>query len=248
MPVFHAKSSPDHDGFFEISPEDAKHLTRVLRVKPGGTFEALLKTGELAQAILHHDEGKYRGKVKSFLKKTPATSLPLWLGVGMIRWPRLEWLVEKATELGVKRITPLLLQHSRISSEENFSQNKYERLHKIAQETLKQCARLDAPRIDKAMNLDSFLKEIFNSKVEQKIIFNEKILQPILGPNLFAKNKETVLLVGPEGGFAEAEIGMAETAGFESVSLGAVTLRAETAAIYGACVVSFLTPLEGDLT
>lgn len=236
MPVFPLEYPPDEAGYFQILPGDLKHLTQVLRHRPGDSFEIILPEGRHALALLMKEGGKIFGKVDRFLEKTTPPPLPLWLGIGMIRWPRLEWLIEKATELGVKRLTPLLLKRSRHTKIENFSELKYNRLIKISKESLKQCGRVSPLQIDRAVSFMDYLKLIpRDSPNYQKVLFNEHTLAPLLRDLPLHSDRESIFLVGPEGGFSETEIQAAEEAGFTSVSLGPSTLRAETAALYGAC-------------
>jgi 16S rRNA (uracil1498-N3)-methyltransferase len=243
MPVFIVQEQVDKQGLFKLNDQDFKHLTKVLRHQVGDLFEVLLPTGLRARAVLQGKGKKYFGKIEFIYEQKSTPRLPLWLGVGMIRWPRLEWLVEKATELGVRRLTPIRFKHSRFPSEKNISQLKINRLDKISKETLKQCARPEAPQIDAPIDFEDWLKELRSQKGEgpiQKMILHEKISQPLLAPSLLSRDHEYIFLIGPEGGFSPHEIELAEREGFQSVSLGPVILRTETAAIYGACVVHLL--------
>ncbi len=240
MPVFILAIPPKGEGLFEISPEDGRHLTKVLRVNVGDEFEVLLPDGQKAIAVLHPKGRRLWGQLKHLLPRSSFPLLPLWIGVAVIHWSRLEWLVEKATELGVTRLTPILFQRSRIPSCEKFSSHKLERLRKIARETLKQCERSRGLEIDPAVELKKFCKEVISDFSGQKILFNENVLVPRLEPSLLSQEKEQLILVGPEGGLTTEEIDLAEKSGFLSCSLGRGILRTETAALYGACIVKLL--------
>lgn len=235
MPVFLIQSPIDPGGFFKISPQDLRHLRRVLRIKPGEVFEVRQPDGKKAIAILQARGRQTEGKIENIISEAAPSPLPLWLGVGMIRWPRMEWLVEKLTELGALRLSPLHLTHSQISSD--ISSGKIKRLIKISQESLKQCERLEPVRIDPPQNLKQFLKSVA-APVAQKWIFNEKLQRRQIPHATSLEN--FIFLIGPEGGFSSDEIELATQAGFQSVSLGPVKLRTETAAIYGACVLDAL--------
>lgn len=238
MAVFTVRSPMDSSGRFEISPEDLHHLTRVLRVRKGECFEILLPEGQRAEAILESEGRRLVGRLLRSLHTLPEKRLPLWIGIGLIRFSRLEWLVEKATELGVERLSPLLLSQGRFTKTDEISHNKISRLQKISQESLKQCERVVSPRIDPPQSLEPFLAEVSSNSRYKKLILEERSeaisLQESLEPG-----GSWVLLVGPEGGFSEQEKAKAKDAGFAAVSLGPNILRSETAALYAASALDF---------
>lgn len=237
MPVFPVRGALDAEGRFKIGPEDLRHLTRVLRLKSGDRFEVILPDGARAEAQL---EGEGRHSFGRILKRISATAefrLPLWIGIGLIRFSRLEWLVEKATELGVQRISPLLLSQGRFRKSDDISHNKIIRLEKIAQESLKQCERITSPRIDAPMDLHAFLKNV-GEEVSHKWILEERSAAQHLCQAMVPGGRWTIL-VGPEGGFSEPEKSQALASGFLPVSLGATVLRSETAALYAAAALDF---------
>lgn len=233
MPVFPVRQAPDAEGRFEIAPEDLRHLSRVLRLKPGDRFEVSLPDGGRAEACLEGEGRRRVGRILQRLASQPETRLPLWIGLGLIRFSRLEWLVEKATELGVERLSPLLLSRGRFKKSDEISENKINRLEKIAQETLKQCERIASIRIDPPMDLRSFLKLSGEDAARRKLLLEERsralpLREAIGDAGAWA------ILVGPEGGLSPEEKSLARGAGFTPVSLGATVLRSETAALYAA--------------
>lgn len=238
MAVFTVRSPIDPSGRFEISPEDLHHLTRVLRVRNGECFEILLPDGQRAEALLESEGRRRVGRLLRSLDTPPEKRLPLWIGMGLIRFSRLEWLVEKATELGVERVSPLLLSQGRFAKIEEISVNKINRLQKIAQESLKQCERRVAPRIDPPQSLEAFLTEVSAESRSQKLMLEERSEATSLQEG-FGSGDSWVLLVGPEGGFSGLEKERAKAAGFAAVSLGPSILRSETAALYAAGALDF---------
>lgn len=238
MPVFPLRQAPDAEGRFEIAAEDLRHLSRVLRLKPGDRFEVSLPDGSRAEARLEGEGRRRVGRLLQRLASQPETRLPLWIGLGLIRFSRLEWLVEKATELGVERLSPLLLSRGRFGKSDEVSENKINRLDKIAQETLKQCERIASPQIDPPMGLEAFLKLTAEDPARRKLLLEERSratpLREAMG------NAPTwAILVGPEGGLSPEEKSRAREAGFTPVSLGATVLRSETAALYAATALDF---------
>jgi len=241
MPAFLIHGEIDPEGRFEIRSEDVFHLTKVLRVREGQNFEVLLPGGGKGWAVLKRRGSRYVGKLKILLPVQAAPPLPLWLGMGMIRWARMEWLMEKATELGLHRLSPVKLQRGRLPKGESVSPQKMKRLHKIAEETQKQCERIGGPRIDDPMSLGDFLElQRRESKGNgQRLLFRERIPEPPFFRALNPKAESFVFLVGPEGGWSLEERRLAQVGGFEEVSLGETPLRSETAALYGIAALHF---------
>ncbi len=241
MPTFLLRKPPSSGGVFEISPGDLRHLTRVLRIKPGETFEILLPDQERAQAVLEKIPKGYRGKVVGHLGKNLFQPLPLWLAVGLIRWPRMDWLVEKATEVGVQRITPLQLHRSRFQNKHTNFTNKINRLKNISKETLKQCQGPRPVDIDPPQTLKKFLDSLqdFPRENSQRIIFHPIPQGPQWSPSQIGKAKNFIFLIGSEGGWVEEEISLALAHGFESFTLGPSPLRTETAALFSAFTLKF---------
>lgn len=241
MPVFRVQSLPDSTELFEISPEDLKHLTRVLRVGEGRDFEIILPNGPKAVAKLVSAEGRYRARLQKILPEKPETRIPLHLGIGLVRWARVEWLVEKLTELGVESVSLLTLRHCRVSKQDTLSPHKLQRLLRIAEETLKQCERSRVPEI-RVLSLEEYLESLASREPLRKILFDEKLKEPKFHPDALSKNghldSRYAILIGPEGGFAEEERSLAEKHGFQGVSLGETLIRAETAGLYAACVLN----------
>jgi len=239
MPVFPIKEPLKADGLFSIGSDDQRHLLKVLRKKPGDYFEVILPDGRKATAKLTVHRGHVMGFLESFQSESGPDLLPLWLGVALVRWQRMDWLVEKATELGVSRLSPLLFSRSRYQRNYEFSSNKYNRLKKIVNETLKQCERRKGPQIDPPEAYSQWLKKT-DSEVGQKILLSERASSPPLKDEISQDGRSLLLMVGPEGGLESEEIELIEAHGFKSVSLGPKILRTETAGIYGACVLDFL--------
>lgn len=238
MPVFPLRQPPDAEGRFEIAPEDLRHLSRVLRLKTGDRFEVSLPDGGRAEARLEGEGRRRVGRLLQRLASQPEKRLPLWIGLGLIRFSRLEWLVEKATEIGVERLSPLLLTRGRFGKSEDISENKIKRLEKIAQETLKQCERIASPRIDPPMDLKSFLKISGEDPARRKFLLEERS-RSIPLRKAVGDARAWVILVGPEGGLSPEEKSRACDVGFLPVSLGPTVLRSETAAFYAAAALDF---------
>lgn len=240
MPVFPLKQYPDPAGFFPLESTIEHHLRHVLRKGKGDPFQIALPDGKRCTALLQKKEGRWVGKIIKKGDLPPIPMLPLWIGIGMIRWSRLEWFIEKATEFGVSRISLLIMRKGRYSPHRPLSEKKVERLQKIAQETLKQCQRSRAPQIDPPQALSDWIPSIQNHE-GTKLLFLEGEASPLLQNKHFSLGEHHLFLIGPEGGFEDQEIFLAEENGFTPVSLGPKILKTETAALYGiSCLDAFL--------
>lgn len=237
MPLFRIKNEISPKDTFPLSEGDLHHLQKVLRIKLNDRFEIISPSGQRAEARLIQEDKTILGKVDKLLPFIPIPQIPLWVGIGMIRWSRMEWFVEKATELGVARITPLSLGRSRFDAEDDKLINKIKRLKKISEESLKQCERNEALQIDSPQTLNQFLQLCADtSDPSQNFLFLERSQAPIFSEKILEIKPHYRFLIGPEGGFAPKEITEATKAGFTPVSLGLAPLRTETAGLYGTCV------------
>lgn len=234
MPTFPLKTFPDANGFFSFEDSMLRHLLQVLRKKEGESFAIVLPDGNRGLAKLKKIEGQWLGQMMDQQIKPPLPMLPLWLGIGMIRWSRLEWLVEKATELGVQRISPLIMQQGRYPPSASLSEQKITRLHKIAQETLKQCERAQAPSIDSPQAFSQWIAET-KDHPGPKLLFSEKEAPRLNSAQHFSQDQPHLFVIGPEGGFNSDELNLAQEEGFSLISLGPKILKTETAALYGIC-------------
>lgn len=205
----------------DIQDEEHHHLSRVLRLNAGQQICILNGKGLGAKAeITDVSKIKTRCQIIQLLEPLDSPAIQVYLAVGIIRRPRWEWLLEKAVELGVRRIIPL---KSRYTVRETCRQ---ERDKKIMISALKQCGRYTLPELECEMD--------FSEAVQQRrgegIILHQEDDIPYLRDVPGVKD-EITLFVGPEGGFSNEEILYAEHEGVHKAHMGAVRLRTETAAI-----------------
>jgi 16S rRNA (uracil1498-N3)-methyltransferase len=140
----------------------------------------------------------------------------------LIKKDKMEWVVEKATELGVSKIVPLLSERS---EKKGFN---IERARKIAVEASEQCGRTDVPKIGEVIQLNEAIE-----KAENAVVFDKNGIAPPPNPLPEGEGvpKETSIFIGSEGGWSEKELNLFKQKGAEILSLGPLTLRAETAAV-----------------
>lgn len=238
MPVFHLTVSPNDKGEFELSPEQIKHWVKVRRTKSGETVDVWLPHGQRARAAFFQSGRHWRGKILEKLDLKEAPLIPLHLGVGWIRWPRLEWLVEKLTELGIRELSLLKLQNSRYSADTQLSAEKIERLRRISQSAAEQCERFTPLILHPPQDLKVWLEQI-PASLQSRWVLQSRLQSEAPKPIPKIQGQISVFLIGPEGGFTENETKLALEQGFQLLSLGERVLRTETAALTVAVLHAF---------
>lgn len=218
----------------ELSQEQSHYLCNVMRCKEGDLIHCFNEhSGEFISEIIKIDKKHSLVKPQKQIKSVEKTS-DLWLLFAPLKKDKTDFVIEKATELGVSKIIPVITKHT------NCDKVKTERFINQAVEAAEQCERLSVPSIENAIKL----KDILANWDEKRTIFFMNERRGSL-PILEAFGKKTspaAILVGPEGGFSDDEAEFIEKLPFvKSVLMGNRILRAETAvvsslAIWQACV------------
>jgi 16S rRNA (uracil1498-N3)-methyltransferase len=228
MEVFFAHREDTHGKTLILRDDEYKHLSRVLRKKVGDHIWVTDGEDNMYEAIItsfdrtHAECEVVATKVRFNEPKTDVT-----LAVSLLRNPtRFDFVVEKATELGVRTIIPVLCEHTIPKRE------KHERLEKIALAAMKQCGRSYRPRILVLTSFETLVNHANDYSL--RLIPHEKTEQSQFIGSVLQHDKKpasVLLAVGPEGGFSDEELRMAATNQFVPISLGPRRLRSETAAL-----------------
>lgn len=211
--------------------ETAEHLRRVLRAERGQLYE--LSDGE--RLWLARVEAFGRETVEfALIEQLPAIRqhAPVHLLAALFKFDHFEWMIEKATELGVERITPVVSLRSE-KGLDRAAEKRRARWEKIAREAGQQSRRLRPPEIGAVIGLEDALKTVAASR----LFLDEAGDAPPILPALAQPAAAAALLCGPEGGWDPREREAARQAGWKPVSLGPTILRAETAAIAAVAVI-----------
>jgi 16S rRNA (uracil1498-N3)-methyltransferase len=221
-------------GRARITGADAHHLTRVLRVEPGQQFEI----SDNHAVYLAEVESARKDLVSFSVREKVPSAEPLVrtsLLASLIRFERFEWMLEKATELGVARVVPLHAQRSEKGLEQAAGK-RMSRWNRIVREASEQSRRARLPEIGDPVDLAGALK----FEAACRYVLEEAAAPPILQslPAHREPGHSVALLVGPEGGWTEREREQIAGAGWRPVSLGTQILRAETAAIAALAIVN----------
>jgi len=210
-----------------LDADTAKHIWQVLRMEADDEVVLTDGNGTTATGRIHTAERHKCNVTIANVDFHPRQGKLLHLGVGFTKNnSRNEWLLEKATELGVSSIIPILAAHS----EKTYV--RHERWQKILQSAILQSKQYYLPHLSEITPLETVLRE--HKDIPQKLIAHciEGAKRPL--SEMLKPSSETILLIGPEGDFTQEEVNLCLEYGFEPVSLGAQRLRTETAAITAA--------------
>lgn len=208
----------------ELPQEEAKHVTRVLRKQVGDTLLLTDGLGHFVESHISMIMGKRCLVAFDTIQKQQRLSYEFHLAVAPTKnTSRYEWLLEKATEIGVSSITPLLSNHS-----ERKSVNRG-RLEKILVAAMKQSQKAYLPKLSEPVRFAEFINER-KEGIRYIAHCNEEFPRKSIN-EMYTKGKNVTLLIGPEGDFSKEEIAQAIAVGFQGVHLGISRLRTETAGI-----------------
>ena len=209
--------------YVTLDDEILFHLKRVLRKMKGYEFRLIDKENKAFLCTLEDE----RAKVISAIKEERELRHELVLALALIKHDRFEWAIQKATELGVSKIIPLISE--RVMIKDDSEVKRIKRYQKIAKEAAEQSLRHRIPEITSFMSLD----EVASLPVTNKLLAYEKEEEK----KLEDYDDDTLIVIGPEGGFSKKEYQLLMECGFSSISLGKRILRAETAAIAAVCII-----------
>jgi 16S rRNA (uracil1498-N3)-methyltransferase len=215
-----------HHGAAELRGDEARHLTRVLRVEPGQRFEISDN-----HSVFLAEVAEARGDRVVFRTVEPIGSAPaparITLCAALIKFDRFEWMVEKATELGVEAIQPFEAARTEKGLYE-ASRKRSERWERIARESSQQSRRARLPRVLPALRF----RDALAVEASFRYFLEEAEAPPLwrLLPERRSPEDTVALLLGPEGGWTDGERQEAANSAWQPVSLAPQVLRAETAA------------------
>ncbi len=224
----------------ELDEHAAHHLAHVLRIKPGASLVLFNGTGGEYQAQVQ-SVGKHGVVVEVGARADPVreSKLETILAQGVSRGERMDYTLQKAVELGVSRIVPLLTEHTMVNVSGARRERREQHWRSIVVSACEQCGRNVVPKLDTTHEFGAWLKADSGGL---KLVLHqdgEKSLSELPPPS-----EPVTLLVGPEGGLSDAEVASAQAVGFTVLRLGPRTLRTETA---GVAALAALQATWGDL-
>ena len=224
MQLFFHPEVTENDREVRFSREESKHIVKVLRKREGDSLHLTNGKGWIFETeITIAEPNTCTARILKAEKEAPA-SYHLHLAVAPTKMnDRYEWFLEKATEIGIQEITPVICDHS------ERKVVKSERFQRVIQSALKQSLHTRFPVLHEPIGFKEFIEK---DLPETKFIAHcEDSMQRKLLSKSFKKGVSATILIGPEGDFSKEEIDMALKAGWEPVSLGNSRLRTETAAV-----------------
>jgi len=232
--------SPGHE--LRLGEEPARYLGRVLRLHSGDTIHVFNgDDGEWSAEIRRLGKSDVTLIVHDSVERQSESGLDVHLVQGISRGERMDFVVQKATELGVRHITPVLTHYGVVKLDDKRVQKRRDHWQRVAESACEQSGRIRPPLVDAPLALNDW----FGSPRDRD--GSDLILRPGAGKSLGAFGEPRTrlcLLIGPEGGFSEREYCDAEAAGFAAVSIGPRILRTETAAV---AAIAIAQSLWGDL-
>ncbi len=232
MQLFYNSNITESTEQFSFNKEESKHITKVLRKKEGDFLNITNGKGWLFKAEI--SIANIKNCVAKIIEKElqPKHKYNLHLAVAPTKMnDRYEWFLEKATEIGVDSITPIICDHS------ERKVIKQERFEKIIQSAMKQSLNCYLPKLNEVIKFNDFIKQDFKGQLF--IAHCEETDRKLLKAEL-QSTKDVTILIGPEGDFSVKEIETAIQNKFIPVTLGATRLRTETAAIVACHSVAFI--------
>ena len=232
-----------------LATDEARHLREVLRLKVGDEVHVFNGAGREFRCSIEESR-RDSARLKVVGEVTPArpeSPLQLNLAVALLKGEKFDLVVQKATELGVSKVTPVITKLADIRlRDESDAAKRVARWQRIALEAAKQSGRAVVPQITNPISFASLVNKARDQQASSYLMFSERDGQSLNAAvsQLAAKPGEVTALVGSEGGWVDEELETARAAGWTIITLGGRTLRAETAAI---AVAVLLQHLAGDL-
>lgn len=222
-----------------LRDEDANHAARVLRLRAGDMVFVLDGLGTLYHVRLTSlDKREVRGEIVSQEAATGELAARVTLVQGVPKGEKFDWIIQKATELGVSRIVPVITERTVVRLSSDRGQDKVRRWQAIAKEAAEQCERAKVPEVMPPMDLATWLAEPATEGVLRLACLERHGGIPLARALEVAPSKGYEVIVGPEGGFSSQEADRLIALGARNVSLGSRILRSETASLMALAVIS----------
>lgn len=212
-------------GQHELPETQAHYIGRVLRHAVGDAVQLFDGSGqEYLGELIEVGKKAVRVELREQLSGQSESALQVHLGQGLSRGERMDWAIQKATELGAAKITPIVSERCEVRLKDERADKRLAHWRQVAISACEQCGRSVLPQINPPVLLADWLQQ---TDAELKLV-----LHPVAEP-LASHAKPTTLafLIGPEGGLSDGEVAQAKAAGFHAARLGPRVLRTETAPV-----------------
>jgi 16S rRNA (uracil1498-N3)-methyltransferase len=245
MPAFFVDADAVTPPTIRITGPLLHHLRQSLRLHPGDSLTVTDDHGtRYLAAVIDVTAHEIAGRIVETQTAPPRTTPSLILALALLKGEKMDWTIQKATELGVDRIVPVHARHSIVKLQPDRVEHQLARWRRIALEAAQQSERWTIPHIDGPATLPQFFSRYASCT------FRGILLERSAGASLTAvplpagPNQSLIVLIGPEGGWDEEEQLQAQEQGYRPLTLGSRILRAETAAV---AALSILQARLGEL-
>lgn len=220
---------------YTLNEEESKHCVRVLRLNEGDKIQLIDGKGGWYEAeIIDNNPKRCSVKIIDTKKEVGKRNWQLHIAIAPTKsMDRLEWFVEKATEMGIDEVSLI----NSVNSERNIV--KTERIQKVAISAIKQSLKAYLPKINEVVNLKILIAQAKDFKGEKFIAHCQSTGLPHIKTH-YTPKQNALVLIGPEGDFTIEEVKLALDNGFKEISLGESRLRTETAALYACAALNVL--------
>ncbi|HET9835154.1 MAG TPA: 16S rRNA (uracil(1498)-N(3))-methyltransferase [Rhodanobacteraceae bacterium] len=236
----HVDSSLRSGAELALPAQAAVHVSRVLRLRAGDPLVLFNGDGlDYAAELIAAGPREVHARVLEAQANRSESPLRILLAQALARGEKMDWIVQKATELGVTGIVPLVTARSEVKLDESRARKRLEHWQAVAISACEQSGRARIPVIAPVQPLRTWVDSLDGSAARLALLPEGEITPRVLG----ALDRGVVLAVGPEGGFEEADSALLRDAGFHGLALGPRVLRTETA---GIAAIAALQALYGD--
>ena len=243
MSAFFVQGTHDIGDVVSLDGSDAHKIVSVLRKRDGDEIEIVDSAAQRFIATIAIDGRSVGATLRERTAAAAASAPQVTVAQGVPKGQKMDFVVEKLTELGVHEVVPLQSERTVVT---DVSPNKLERWRRLAKTAAQQCGRNEIPVVGESQTLaelcssfDRFDLVLFPWELSQRVPLRERL------PELVRDAKRVLVVIGPEGGFSHAEADAAQSAGAKLVSLGSRILRTETAALVVLALLNYLTESAG---
>ncbi|MBS7559554.1 16S rRNA (uracil(1498)-N(3))-methyltransferase [Pseudomonas sp. RC4D1] len=217
-------------GEHELPEAQAHYIGRVLRMAEGDALQVFDGSGmEFRGTLVEVGKKRVRVQLDESFAGQDESPLQIHLGQGLSRGERMDWAIQKATELGVSEITPIFSERCEVRLKDERADKRLLHWRQVAISACEQCGRSRVPLIHAPVMLADWIKQ---TQADLKLVLHP-VAQPL---ESHAKPQTLAFLIGPEGGLSDAEVEQAHGAGFLPARLGPRVLRTETAPVVALAV------------
>lgn len=242
MPRFFVESKNIFDTYIIICGDDARHIGRSLRMRLSDKITVCCQNTDYECVIESISDSEVKARIisKNKTKTEPDISLTLFQAVP--KSDKLEFIIQKAVELGAAKIVPVLTRRCVAKYDSKSFEKKLSRLKRIAEEAAKQSGRGIIPEVCSIIDIESYYDSLQN--FDLSLICYEGGGKRFNDVKEICSSKNISLFIGSEGGFDESEVGKAKENGAVPITLGSRILRCETAPV---CAISIIMNLSGNI-